>query len=80
MDIKFMTYDDVYAAYKNNRITAKEVAEWFPLWCVGKGEYRFRDGVAENFCYNRIDRDGGEWRELGWINKCIYIAKNMGQS
>lgn len=80
MDMKSLTYSDVCVAYKNNRVTAKEIAEWFPLWCVGKAEYRFRDGVAEEFWNIPHHPNGGEWFNMFWINLCIKKSKNMGQS
>jgi len=77
--MKHLTYDDVRFMFRDRILSEKQVAEWFPLWCEGKGSFRFRDGKAETFYYIRTHPESGEWVQIDWVNGCIYKSK-MGQN
>ena len=69
--MKDLSYDEVYLLWNLNRVSNKQVAEWFPEWVKGKGSYRMNDGVPEGFVYSSYFKEGGFWEVITWVYTCM---------
>lgn len=65
-----MSYDVARCAYYAGQVTAQAVAEWFPLWCEGKGSFRVKDGIPQEWRQDPLC-DDGRWFPIYWVLFCM---------
>lgn len=67
------TLDDALSAYREGRVSLRDLHDWLPGWCIGKISFRYRDGQLEELCTPK-------YKEAYWLPVAGAPSENINDT